>query len=62
MPNIIQTDGFVCVVNVLVVFVAIINELRSYLRFFKTQDTDGVVYRVASQIKSKQPGLSRVGG
>ena len=55
MPNVIPTDGFVCVVNVLVVFVAIINELRSYLRFSKiwdkTQDTDGGVYRVASQLK-----------
>ena len=38
MPNVIPTDGFVCVVDLLVVFVAIINEFRSYLRFSKIWD------------------------
>ena len=59
MPNVIPTGGFVCVVNVFVVFVVIINKLRSYLQFSniwdKTHKRDrhihGGVYRVAPQLK-----------
>ena len=38
LPNVLPTDGFVCVVNVHVVFVTITDELQSYLRFSKIWD------------------------
>ena len=43
VPNIILTDVIVCVVNVLVDFVALIIELRSYLKH-KTTDTYTAVF------------------
>ena len=54
VPNVIQRDVIVCAVSVLVVLVAIINYLQSYLGFFKSvtdRHTDGSGYRVALQLK-----------
>ena len=57
-----HAHGFVRVVNVLVVFVAIINELLSNLRFLKSllkcyKQPDRGAYRVAPQLKMLFGGL-----
>ena len=49
VPNVMPRDVIVRAVNVLVVLVVIINELRSYLRFLKSV-TDRQTHRVVIEL------------